>query len=150
MAKRAELPLGRVAKEYDCAFDVQLEVLPGLPPVECRRLEHRLEDYAEAQNLRLDGTQLRHRVFADDRHVSVHDQVALIDWLVDQPGVVGVRIGPIVPLGHARGDEGEALAFVHVRTGDFALIGLTLLYRCGRITPSLYLQILGGYVRQVH
>ena len=142
--------------ESDVGFALQLDVLPGLPLAECRRLERRLEDYAEAQGLRFEGTQLRHVVSSPERGVSVNDQVALLDWLVDQPGLVGVRLGPIAPvsaLGEASADPdepGDEGAFVQVRTGDLALIGLTLLYRCGRIAPVLYLQILGGYVRPVH
>lgn len=71
----------------------------------------------------------------------------LIDWLIAQPGLVALRIGPIGPMPVLT--EGDDPAFIQVRSGDLALIGLTLLYRCGRIAPALYLQILGGYVRPV-
>jgi hypothetical protein len=142
--------------EAAIGFALQLELRPGLPLAECRRLERRLEDYAEAQDLHIEGTQLHHVVSAPGRPVGVDDQVALLDWLVDQSGVVAVRLGPIGTLqslpdtGGAAG-QGDA-AFIHVHTVDVALIGVTLLYRCARITPTLYLQILGGYVRpaQVH
>lgn len=137
--------LGR--QEHEVGFALHLELLPGLPAAECRQLLRRLEDYAEAQGLNLEGTQLRHVVFAVDRPVSAADQVALVDWLIAQCGVVGLRVGPIRPLAEATGDDP---AFIQVRSGELALIGLTLLYRCGRVTPALYLQILGGYVRPVH
>src|SRR5574337_1346430 len=143
---RAEHP----PQEHEVGFALHLELLPGLPLAECRRLQRRLEDYAEAQGLNFDGTQLRHVVSAADRPVSAADQVALVDWLVAQPGVVGLRIGPIRPLANTQGGQGDDPAFIPVRSGDLALIGLTLLYRCGRVTPALYLQILGGYVRSVH
>jgi hypothetical protein len=66
-----------------------------------------------------------------------------------------MRVGQITALAQVREaaweskGEGETddSAFIQVRTGDLAVIGLTLLNRCGRITASLYLQILGGYVR---
>ena len=146
--------------ERAVGFALQLELRPGLPLAECRQLERRLEDYAEAQDLHIEGTQLHHVVSAPGRPVGVDDQVALLDWLVDQAGVVAVRLGPIGPiwsLDALNAADDAALgqgtgAFVHVHTVDVALIGLTLLYRCARITPTLYLQILGGYVRpaQIH
>jgi hypothetical protein len=84
----------------------------------------------------------------------VGDQVALLDWLVDQAGVVAVRLGPIGTLQSLHDADGAAgqgdAAFIHVHTVDVALMGVTLLYRCARITPTLYLQILGGYVRPAH
>lgn len=153
MARRAEQAGRSRAQEHEVGFALELELRPGLQLPDFRRLERRLEDYAEAQGLQFVGTQLHHRVSAPDRPVGVNDQVALIDWLVDQPGLVAIRLGPITALAQfdAVGQgEGNDSAFIQVRTGDFALIGLTLLYRCGRITPTLYLQILGGYVRPVH
>lgn len=158
MARRAEQASRRAAKEHEVAFALELELRPGLPLQDSRKLERRLEDYAEAQGLQFEGTQLRHLVSAPDRPVSVDDQVALIDWLIDQPGLIAVRLGPISGRaeagvdGEGQGegqDEGQGgdTAFLQIRSGDIALIGLTLLYRCGRITAALYLQILGGYVR---
>lgn len=138
-------------------FALQLELRPGLPLVECRKLLRRLEDYAEAQDLQIEGTQLQHVVSAPGRPIGVYDQVALLDWLVDQPGVVAVRLGAIGPVDGlnvandpSHGQDGRA--YLQVHTCDVALIGLTLLYRCARITPTLYLQILGGYMRpaQLH
>jgi len=154
MARRAEQASRRAAKEQEVAFALELELRPGLPLQDSRKLERRLEDYAEAQGLQFEGTQLRHLVSAPDRQVSVDDQVALIDWLIDQPGLIAVRLGPIGGRAEAGADgegqvegQGGDAAFIQIRSGDIALIGLTLLYRCGRITAALYLQILGGYVR---
>ena len=156
MPRRAESPpRQRRAQRADLTFALELQVRPSLSWPEGRQLERRLQDYAEAQGLRIEGTQLRHLVSATDRPVSINDQVALIDWLVDQPGLVGVRVGAISPRDSEEDDvpldeEGAPQAFVQLRTCDLVVIGLTLLYRCGRIAPALYLQILGGYVRPVH
>ena len=156
MPRRAESPpRRRRAQRADLTFALELQVRPSLSWPEGRQLERRLQDYAEAQGLRIEGTQLRHLVSATDRPVSINDQVALIDWLVDQPGLVGVRVGAISPRDSEEDDvpldeEGAPQAFVQLRTCDLVVIGLTLLYRCGRIAPALYLQILGGYVRPVH
>jgi hypothetical protein len=151
---RAKHPKRRTSNaDSAVGFVLHLELRPGLPLAECRRLARRLEDYAEAHEIQLEGTQLRHVVSAPGRELSVDDQVALLDWLVDQPGVVAVRLGPIAPIGalHEPDDHtGQGAAFIHARTVDVAWIGLTLLYRCARITPTLYLQILGGSVRPAH
>ncbi|MBI5718708.1 MAG: hypothetical protein HZC37_13590 [Burkholderiales bacterium] len=137
----------RIQADERVGFMLRLEVRPGLPPKDCRDLERRLEDYAEQRDLLLSGHQLVHLVTAADRPLSVNDQVALLDWLVDLPGLVSVRVGPLVS---ERELHDEESAFLQVLPGELALIGLTLLYRCGRITPALYLQILGGCVRPAH
>lgn len=147
---KRSIRLNPAAREDAQCFALTLETDPGLPYAECRQLERCLEDYAEAHGLQLLGHQLHQLVCAPNRPVSVNDQVALIDWVIDLPGLVAVRLGPIVPMSEAPQAPEEGVdddAFVQVRAGDVALIGLTLLYRCGRIAPSLYLQILGGYVR---
>ncbi len=153
MAKRSERRVhgsGSRPRGESTGFALQLELRPGLPLAECRHIERRLEDYAETQGLALAGHQLHQFVVATDRPVTVNDQVALLDWLVDMPGLVAARVGPIVAHQDPAGEPQDDVAFVQARTGDLAVIGLTLLYRCGRITPNLYLQILGGYVRPVN
>lgn len=156
MAKHADRqpsPLRKSAGSQDLGFALALEVLPGLPLTECRRIERFLEDHAELHGLVLSGHQLTPYVTAPEHELSAVDQVTLIDGLVDVPGLVSIRVGAIgrtVPMA----DEDElpendtADAYVVARSGDLALIGLTLLYRCGRITAPLYLQILGGFVRR--
>lgn len=125
-------------------FTVTLQVLSALPVTECRRIERCLEDHAEAHGLVLHGHQLRQFVTAREHDISANDQVALIDRLVDVPGLVAVYVGAI---GHEAEEPGQDEPFVLARTGDVALIGLTLLYRCGRVSASTYMQILGGFDR---
>lgn len=142
-------PTDRPTRDGVARFALTLETDHGLTYADCRRLERYLEDYADVQSLCLLGHQLRRLVCATERPVSVNDQMALIDWVIDLPGLVAVRVGQIVQLVAARTAEAGADedAFVQVRAGDVALIGLTLLYRCGRIAPAPHLHILGGYVR---
>lgn len=138
MIKRTELQLG---------FIVHIEPRPGFSLAEARQLDRSLEDYAERHELALDG-QLTRLVTAPNRSLTATDQVDLLDWLVDQPGVSSVRIGVLTdklhsPAPHEIWSEG----FVHVSLMDLGLIGLTILYRARRITAPLYLQVLGGFVR---
>jgi hypothetical protein len=67
--------------------------------------------------------------------------VALLDWLVDRPGLRRVRLGS---LRKTAADQG---AYLQLASGDMAVIGVTLLYRLGRLKAEQYLQILGGFVR---
>lgn len=141
------------AGRQDLGFSLVLEVLPGLPIAECRRIERVLEDHADLHGLVLSGHQLAQFVTAPGHELSATDQVTLIDRLVDVPGLVSIRVGAIARMPpddeHDLPDNDTEDAHVVARSGDFALIGLTLLYRCGRITAPLYLQILGGFVRRV-
>ena len=153
-ANRKPSQQGKNVGGQHLGFTLALDIVPGLPLAECRRIERFLEDHAELHGLVLSGHQLTPYVMAAEHELSAVDQVTLIDRLVDVPGLVSIRVGAI---GRTRptGDEDDlpendtADAHVIARSGDLALIGLTLLYRCGRITAPLYLQILGGFVRQV-
>ena len=66
---------------------------------------------------------------------------SLLDWLVDRPGLRRVRLGS---LRKTAADQG---AYLQLASGDMAVIGVTLLYRLGRLKAEQYLQILGGFVR---
>jgi hypothetical protein len=129
-------------------FIVQIEPRPGFTLAEARELDRRLEDYAEAHELELGGDQLVQTVSAEHRSLSATDQVDLLDWLIDQPGISVVRISTLT----ARLDRSDAQTVwqagaAQVSVCDMGVIGLTILYRARRITAELYLQILGGFMR---
>lgn len=136
-----------VRSEPKLGFSVRIEPRPGLTEREGRRLLQALEEYFEAHGLAAEGTQLQWLVYSDERSLSETDQVDLLDWLVDQPGVSEVLLMPLT----ARRDRPGALrdGFLALRTSELCTVGLTLLYRCRRLTPALYLQVLGGFVRPV-
>lgn len=95
-------------------FTVGLDAAPGTLMARIRALERAIEDY---------------------------DQVPLLDWLVDRPGLLRIRPGAL-----RRDDDGRA-GYLQAASGDIAVIGATLLYRLGRLKAEQYLQILGGLVR---
>jgi hypothetical protein len=127
-------------------FTIGVEVVPGTTLAQARGLERCIEDYADAHELQVSGHHLTYVVSASDRSLTTVDQVDLLDWLIDQPGVRNVRLSPL-----ALGDSPAAWAdgFVLVASCDVPVIGLKLLYRCRRVTAEQYLQILGGFVRSL-
>lgn len=129
------------------AFTIGVEVVPGTTLAEARTLERRIEDYADAHELQIAGHHLTYVVSAAERSLSAVDQVDLLDWLIDQPGVRNVRLSPL-----ALSDTPAAWSegFLLVASCDVPVIGLKLLYRCRRITAEQYLQILGGFVRSLN
>ena len=123
------------------AFTLELDAAPGTPLSRVRDLERAIEDYAEAHDLEMSGAQLRFLVQALGRPTTAEDQVALLDWLVDRPGLRRVRVGAL-----RRAAAGQG-GYLQVASGDMAVIGVTLLYRLGRLKAEQYLEILGGFVR---
>ncbi len=134
--RAAERELGAGA-----AFTVELDAAPGTPLSRVRDLERAIEDYAEAHDLEMSGTQLRFLVQALGRPTTAEDQVALMDWLVDRPGLRRIRVGALRRTAAGHG------AYLQMASGDMAVIGVTLLYRLGRLKAEQYLEILGGFVR---
>ena len=127
--------------EAGAAFTLELDAAPGTPLSRVRDLVRAIEDYAEAHDLEMSGTQLRFLVQALGRPTTADDQVALLDWLVDRPGLRRIRVGALRRSAATQG------AYLQVASGDMAVIGVTLLYRLGRLKAEQYLEILGGFVR---
>jgi hypothetical protein len=122
-------------------FVVELDAAPGTPLARVRDLERALEEYAEDHDLEINGAQLKFAVQAQGRSATAEDQVALLDFLVDRPGLRRVRLGALRWPGAGQGSH------VDVATGDMAVIAVTMLYRLGRLRAEQYLQILGGFMR---
>ena len=129
-------------------FAVLILPYPGFTLQEMRELERRIEDYAEAHELQLEGHQLTFAVSSGERSLSATDQVDLVDWLTAQPGISALRLSPLRDRADLASSEDEG--FLIVRTCDAVTIRLMLLYRSRRISAEMYLQILGGFVRSVH
>lgn len=125
-------------------FTIVVAPVPGTGLSQMRELERRIEDYADAHELQLAGHHLTYVVGAAERSLTPTDQVDMLDWLIGQPGVRTVRLSL---LGAADTTASWSDGFLLVTSCDVPVIGLSLLYRCRRIAPELYLQILGGFVR---
>ena len=91
------------------------------------------------------GDQLRGVLWSPDRSMTAEDQVTLINWLIDDPAVSMFSLSPLNDTvdDYALREEG----YLDVQPWDLGLIGLTVVYRMGRVDAKTYLQILGGFVR---
>jgi hypothetical protein len=123
--------------ERRLGFSVRIIPCAGATEAMVRRFCHALEDYGDERELVLAGTQLLWTASSAERSLTETDQVELLDWLIDQPLVGEVVLMP----------ASEADGFVRLRRSDLCTVGLTLLYRSRRLTPAMYLQVLGGFVR---
>ena len=128
-------------------FAVLIQPYPGFTLAQMRDLGRRIEDYAEAHELQVDGHHLTYTVSSIERSLTATDQVDLVDWLSGQPGISALRLTPLRERPDAAAADEEA--FLRVPACDTVTIGLKLLYRARRISAELYLQILGGFVRSV-
>jgi hypothetical protein len=122
------------------AFAVRLRPSPLISAGERKALERELLDQVEAMGFELNGEFPAFQVCAPGRGLTADEQVAMLDWLIDRPGLVALTMD--LP-GWARA-QGEGCV-IEVPVGDLGLIGLTMLYRMRRISAPLYLQILGGF-----
>jgi hypothetical protein len=100
----------------------------------------RLARYAHLQGLDLDVGNGAFTVSASGRVLTESDQVQLVDWLIDQSPVRMIRMGPLTTSDEAA--RAEVSSLVSIDVGDMAVIGVTLLYRAGKLCPQLYLEIL--------
>lgn len=128
-------------------FVVHLGAHRGVTPEQVRALERGLFDYADRHDLVMDTRHGTVVVTAEDRQVTTSDQVQLLDWLVGQPAVDSLSLGPLTARGDPAAERPSAL--LAVRVLDLAVIGVTLLYRSGNLCPELYLQILRGSASRV-
>jgi len=128
--------------EPKLAFALWIEPCIGLPLGAGAQLLRRLHEHAAEHGLQFGGGPSCLLVWSAQRSLNAADQVELLDWLVGDPAVSAVTLGPLTrrpadPLG----------ACLRVSVPDITLLGLSLLYRSRRIGAELYLQILAGPVR---
>jgi len=126
-------------------FTLWIEPIPHQSAAEHTHFAREIDDYAAEQGLVLDGQMLCTVVAGADRSLSLADQIALVDWLSHLPSVRRVAVSPLTEQldRPARREDGS----LTVCAVDLETIGATLLYRLRRITPEMYVHIVGGFVR---
>ncbi len=125
-------------------FWLGLRMPPGMTGREELTVERRLADHVSDLGLIVgEGAQRRAFVHADDRELSLTDQIDLTDWClchtpathVAVSGLADAAIWPL-PL---------TAQVLRIDRFDPALIAVSCLYRMGRIQAEQYLQMLGGF-----
>lgn len=126
-------------------FTLWVTPRPGLTETEQAAYQRRLEDYIQGQDIFMRGDHLRGVLWSPERSMTAEDQVTLINWLIDDPAVSMFSLSPLNDTvdDYALREEG----YLDVQPWDLGLIGLTVVYRMGRVDAKTYLQILGGFVR---
>jgi hypothetical protein len=125
-------------------FTVWLTPSPATTSAEQSRFQRRIEDYLSEHDLLASGAQLQMLIWADDRSLSATDQVDLLIWAVEQPGVTAVELGPLVPHTGAPGERGSQ-PMVVARFSDLCLIPIVWLYRASRLNAQQVIEMLGGF-----
>lgn len=128
-------------------FSFSIVPTPGMTWPQVVALERQIEDYARERELLPRGCQLRWVLSSPQRSLSAADQVELLDWIVDRPGIAAVNLSQLLPDLAAPVPLSEG--YLRLTPLEPSVIGLTLLHRLGRIKPELYLEILGGFVRPI-
>lgn len=128
-------------------FSFSIVPTPGMTWPKVVALERQIEDYARERELLPRGCQLRWVLSSPQRSLSAADQVELLDWIVDRPGIAAVNLSQLLPDLAAPVPLSEG--YLRLTPLEPSVIGLTLLHRLGRIKPELYLEILGGFVRPI-
>jgi hypothetical protein len=137
--------LGRAAKtDALLGFSVWITPFRGATRAEFAALQRRVEDYLIERDLRDSGTPLQMLVCSDERSLSATDQVDLLVWLVTQPVVAMVEIGPLQAHVGSPGERGSQPVAV-ARFGDLGLVPMAWLYGTNRLNAEQFIQMLGGY-----
>ena len=134
-----------VSSDARLGFTLWLETAPERTSAQEIELQRCLKNYARDHGLVLQGGLFSSVVRGAERSLGLHDQVALIHWLVSQPLVCTVMVSPLSPKldAPARIDDGA----LTVHNPNVLTMALKILYQMQRITSLEYVQILGGYVR---
>lgn len=129
--------------EAKLGFWLGLRLSPSLSPRAEIEFLRSLEDQILDRGMRFGGgTHLHLFIEADDRDLSLADQVDLIDWclfcgMAWDLAVSSLTISrTLIPV---------TSKVLRISRWDMATIGVSLLYRIGRLKPEQYVELLGGF-----
>ena len=125
-------------------FNVWITPFQGTTPAVFAALQRRVEDYLIDRDLHDSGTPLQLVLWSDERSLSATDQVDLLVWLIAQPGIATVEVGPLQAHGRLPGERGTEPVVV-ARFGDLGLVPMAWLYASSRLSAEQFIQMLGGY-----
>jgi len=123
---------------------VQIEPSLAMSYEQERGLDGDLKVFVQQRGLLLQGVFPVYQVRAHQARLSAADLVAVLDWLIDRAGVAALTLsGALSTESTVSGAPSEGM--VHVLVSDLGLIGLTMLHRTQRISPTRYLQVLAEF-----
>jgi hypothetical protein len=135
---------GRAKSDALLGFSVWITPFQGITPAVFAALQRKVEDYLIDRDLRDGGTPLQLLIWSDERSLSATDQVDLLVWLLAQPGIAKVEVGPLVAHGRPTGERGTQPVVV-ARFGDLDLVPMAWLYGSNRVSAEQFIQMLGGF-----
>ncbi len=130
--------------QLDQGMNLELEHSYAMTYEQERGLDASLRAFAQGRGLVVEGDFPVYQVRAAGGPLSASDQVALVDGLIERPGLVAMSLTWYWAVVDSAGAHpGEAR--VRVPVDDMGLIGLTLLHRTRHISPARYMQVLAEY-----
>lgn len=128
----------------DQGMRLELEHSNAMTYEQERSLDATLRTFAKSRVLVVQGEFPIYQVRAIRGALCAIDQVALVDGLIERPGLVAMSLTwALVAMDPAGGHASTAR--VRIPVDDMGLIGLTLLNRTRHISPARYLQVLAEY-----
>ncbi len=140
-------PLGRGnsdSAQLDQGMKLELEHSFAMTYEQERALDAALRSFAQGRGLVVQGEFPIYQVRAPLGALSASDQVALVDGLIERPGLATMTLTWSLAAMDSAGGQ-ASVARVRVPVDDMGLIGLTLLHRTRHISPARYLQVLAEY-----
>jgi hypothetical protein len=126
------------------ALRIQIEPSLAMSYEQERGLHGDLKAFIQQRGLLLQGVFPVYQVRAHQARLSAVDCVAMVDWLIDRAGVAALTLGWTMST-ESTVSSAPSEVMVHVSVSDLGLIGLTMLHRTQRISPTRYLQVLAEF-----
>jgi hypothetical protein len=126
------------------ALRIQIEPNLAMSYEQERGLDGDLKAFSQQRGLLLQGLFPVYQVRAHQARLSAVDFVAVVDWLIDRAGVAALTLSWAMST-ESSASSAPSEVMVHVSVSDLGLIGLTMLHRTQRISPTRYLQVLAEF-----
>jgi hypothetical protein len=147
MAVKSQSQRGGSASEASAqhtALRIQIEPSLAMSYEQERGLDGDLKAFVQQRGLLLQGVFPVYQVRAHQARLSAVDCVAVMDWIIDRAGLAALTLSWAMST-ESTVSSAPSEVTVHVSVSDLGLIGLTMLHRTQRISPTRYLQVLAEF-----
>ena len=118
-------------------FNFEVQTWLGVDAHDAAALACRVLEYASDHEFGVSVDTRSYVVSTDDRRLAEFGQAQLVDWLLSQPAVAAIALGPVVHQGTPAWVDGEPV--LAIRTTDPAVGHITVMYRSGELAWQEYL-----------